>query len=545
MMEITNENYKSFCNDYSWEDVDIQAITWEGEEVPFESAKSVFLEVKKKHVPKAMEVVSALKDSGVIISRENARKLSKRIEEDGDLFSAQSFVQNFPLVGCADMATTGTQFTTDLLKEMFRTSPRFRGREPQILPQMSAVCDRFGVDPELVFEKFNIQNYRQLSALGLPKTDVIILGTLLSPAEISAVKVNFEIASMVSYFLEEGRSRGRVKNSYENAAHFVASHASSDANTLRRIEENPDKYTIDGKTSIDAIEAQTSSNIEAEKEIEKIEKAYKKSGFKFKNCVCNLKNTKAEDGSYVAYILDGQDKRQVMLGYDTFCCQHLGDAGESSMMHGLINEKAGFFVIENKNSGKIVAQAESWETEDGSTLVFDNIEFANDADIDNYKDVLGKWVLESSYKNIIMGCGYNTFASCDFETAGAITPPVTAYELYVMSYEEDAYAGEKGDQYVNIPSEEEAQRMLDNGEITYFDYVYCDSERESMYLKKDDKVADYFGIPADIQAQAARRHAFETPKIKAASAFVRKYADIFKELKTNDNRIPLTEKERD
>ena len=72
----------------------------------------------------------------------------------------------------------------------------------------------------------------------------------------------------------------------------------------------------------------------------------------------------AQPGNIVllsAYIMDGQDPRQVMLGYDTNCCQHLNGAGETAMMYGLANPDAGFFVIEDKETGKILAQAETWE----------------------------------------------------------------------------------------------------------------------------------------------------------------------------------------
>lgn len=71
--------------------------------------------------------------------------------------------------------------------------------------------------------------------------------------------------------------------------------------------------------------------------------------------------TEVELGRYRAYIMDGQDPRQVMLGYDTNCCQHLNGAGETAMMYGLANPDAGFFVIEDKETGKILAQAETWE----------------------------------------------------------------------------------------------------------------------------------------------------------------------------------------
>lgn len=65
------------------------------------------------------------------------------------------------------------------------------------------------------------------------------------------------------------------------------------------------------------------------------------------------------------------------------------------MIYGLANPDAGFFVIEDKTSGKILAQAEAWQTADGGKLVFDNIEFADDRQIDQFAPVLAKWCEET------------------------------------------------------------------------------------------------------------------------------------------------------
>ena len=82
---------------------------------------------------------------------------------------------------------------------------------------------------------------------------------------------------------------------------------------------------------------------------------------KISDCICNIPKNTVELGHYRAEMMDGDDPRQVILGYETSCCKHYGDAGETAMLYGLINPNAGFFVIEDKATGKILAQAETWE----------------------------------------------------------------------------------------------------------------------------------------------------------------------------------------
>ena len=111
-------------------------------------------------------------------------------------------------------------------------------------------------------------------------------------------------------------------------------------------------------------------------------------------------------GDMTARMLYPNDHKQVMLGDLTYCCQSLGDAGESSMMEGLVNPDSGFLVFEKK--GQIIGQAWVWLSEDKETLVLDNIEFANDREVKVVKDSLAAWCEAAPYPNIQMGMGYNS-----------------------------------------------------------------------------------------------------------------------------------------
>lgn len=140
----------------------------------------------------------------------------------------------------------------------------------------------------------------------------------------------------------------------------------------------------------------------ARNDLKKIEGNY---DFIFTDCKCEIKQTEVKFNCLTSHLLAPSDLRQITVGYDTYCCQHYGGAGETAMMYGLMCPTAGFWVIEN-SKGAVKAQAEVWLTEDKSTFVFDNIEFANDRDVSDYEDVIKAWVKACSYPNVVLGMGY-------------------------------------------------------------------------------------------------------------------------------------------
>ena len=93
-----------------------------------------------------------------------------------------------------------------------------------------------------------------------------------------------------------------------------------------------------------------------EAEVKRIESKFPT--FKFHECEYKLPKTEVYIGHYRARIMSATDPRQVMLGYYTNCEQCLDGSDEDLMMYGLMNPNAGFFVIEDMDTGKVIAQAE-------------------------------------------------------------------------------------------------------------------------------------------------------------------------------------------
>ena len=118
----------------------------------------------------------------------------------------------------------------------------------------------------------------------------------------------------------------------------------------------------------------------------------------------DLKDAPVVLGREKASIMAWDDLHQLFLGNYTHCCQRFGEAGESSMLFGLVSKHSGFFTIERES--KVLAQAWVWEAK-ADTLVLDNIELADCREVDQFIDILYMWVKNSPYKNIQLGLGYS------------------------------------------------------------------------------------------------------------------------------------------
>ena len=48
------------------------------------------------------------------------------------------------------------------------------------------------------------------------------------------------------------------------------------------------------------------------------------------------------------------------------------------------------------------------------------------------------------------------------------------------------------DDLIEISSVRKAQKLLEEGKIDYFDYVYCDSERNALFMKENGVLEEFF-----------------------------------------------------
>lgn len=140
-----------------------------------------------------------------------------------------------------------------------------------------------------------------------------------------------------------------------------------------------------------------------------------------------------------AYILAADDPRNFTVGYSTCCCQHYGDAGESCTAAATQDPHSGIWIIENTRSGKIEAQAWVYEDTDRDIFVFDNIEFANDQEVESYKDILGAYVNALPHRNVHMGMGYNAVTGIGAVLDAASDPVASVPQARDGTIELDTY----------------------------------------------------------------------------------------------------------
>lgn len=113
----------------------------------------------------------------------------------------------------------------------------------------------------------------------------------------------------------------------------------------------------------------------------------------------------AQEGKLKMYMLQKDDYRNFTVGYDTDCCQHYGGAGESCVYKLTTDPFAGCVIIER--DGVVLAQGFVWTDEVQDTLVFDNVEFADDRKVGQFNSIFAAWCQAMPYRNIHIGVGCN------------------------------------------------------------------------------------------------------------------------------------------
>ena len=421
----------------------------------------------------------------------------------GDLPKGVYFYSNDKNIG------DGSEAIEEELRTMFQGIEKNHGTVPRILHELAITYmyregmkdDGVEVPPLSAYaDKWNTAHIKKLVDAGLPIAFIATIYTSFPANKLEQIANYPQVAMGIAQLMLRGERESDPQ--YILAAKWLSEHLNSSEDLIENLYKNASSCSFKLEDTVATVTNMLFSKpMEkfAKTQIKDIEKRYKKPKFKFEDCVCEMKGVeeKVYDGRYVAYIMDGQDERQVVLAYNldsagnpfNDSCQRFEDAGESAMMYGLIMPTAGFFVIEDTTNGSIKAYAEIWE-QDPDTMVFDNIEFKNDADVELYKGILGKWISQSEYKNVKMGTGYNQAIlghNGEFRYAGKINPPVNARVCYVISYEAEGEG-------VILKSERDAQEKLDNGEISSTTYVYTDAGDygTTVWLKQNNTMEPYF-----------------------------------------------------
>ena len=172
-------------------------------------------------------------------------------------------------------------------------------------------------------------------------------------------------------------------------------------------------------------------NIKGAKDCERMQKRYNYC-FDDNDLAIKGRNIEVVDGDMKMYMLPATDYRNFTVGYDTHCCQHYNGAGETCVYKLTSDPYAGVVVIERK--GKILAQGFVWTDESNNTLVFDNVEFADDRLVQQFEPLFSAWSQAMPYDNIHVGTGYNeNMQSWGRKANKLVTMPTTINNEHVYS----------------------------------------------------------------------------------------------------------------
>ena len=389
-----------------------------------------------------------------------------------------------PAVKSVDMETK------ERLRQCFADQKRTRHRIPKILDQLAITTGACGIPPERLASVFDVDYTEALLRDGIP----------VVPATACRCYYDRGICNML---IRKGKSsvmaeaitlynRSGHQECYRHLMDFILSHQDTGIEDLQYAVVYANEIPMRAGTTLAQVR-QHRAYTENLAEVAKIERKYGKAvpGFRLSDCPCSIDPISMTYDGMTARVLDLSDNRDVALaaglGELTNCCQGLGKAGETAMMHGFLNPDAGFWVIEDGN-GNIKAQAEIWEANPG-TLVFDNMEFANTDSgstserVERFKGVIAVWAAESGYRNIVMGCGYNELGTETMEEAPIPELRLTPEEVFVLREENNAG--------VSFENTDEVRRYMQTGKYRPGDFVYTDADKRCVYIKKNGTVSDY------------------------------------------------------
>ena len=380
--------------------------------------------------------------------------------------------------------------TEECLRRLFGTQKKTGCHVPKILDKLAIAVCACGIPPERLAETFDVRYTEAMIRDGVPAVPATACRCYYDRGICDMLIQKDGISIMAEAIGLYNRSRHR--ECYKHLMDFILSHPDTKIEDLQYAADHAEKIPMRAGITLTQVR-QHRIYTESLAEVEKIEAKYGETvpGFKLSDYPCSIAPAGVTYNGMTARVLDLSDNKDIALaarlGDLTNCCQCLGSAGETAMMHGFLNPDAGFWVIEDKD-GAVKAQAEIWKTDNGD-LVFDNIEFANtDREhlsdrADRLRGVIVAWAMESGYANIIMGCGYNELGTGSMEHAPIPELRLTPEEVFALQ--------EGNDAYVSFGNMDDVHRYMQTEKYRPGDFVYTDADEQCVYIKKEGTVADY------------------------------------------------------
>ena len=137
-----------------------------------------------------------------------------------------------------------------------------------------------------------------------------------------------------------------------------------------------------------------------------------------------------EFGDYCGRFLPRDDIRTGFFGGHTNCCQHFNGAGKACAISTVKDPYSQLFVIESKETGRIVAGSWVWENTEGThrDVCFDNIEaigdYARHPILNHIYNMAGKYLTEEeNCRYVTIGMGYQDAETSKYKPVKPIPLP--------------------------------------------------------------------------------------------------------------------------
>ena len=137
-----------------------------------------------------------------------------------------------------------------------------------------------------------------------------------------------------------------------------------------------------------------------------------------------------EFGGYCGRFLPRDDVRTGFFGGHTNCCQHFNGVGKACAISTVKDPYSQLFVIESKETGRIVAGSWVWENTEGThrDVCFDNIEaigdYARHPILNHIYNMVGKYLTEEeNCRYVTIGMGYQDAETSKYKPVKPIPLP--------------------------------------------------------------------------------------------------------------------------
>lgn len=354
------------------------------------------------HPAKAMQIAKGLKDfaNGMLLRQEMIDEVIKNTTSSQRV-QARDIIAKFTTGYAEDYSEM-----IALAEEVFKA--KFHGHAPRVLSEyMEGALQARGLNPQTVTreqieeiaDKFSQTNVSRVakyrSPVLLALTEKVTMGNMKDNV-LQAIGV-----SVSSDMIEELFDKGFPEwlNAHPDVKPEEVIKICSLIPQMNKIDVNDSPK--DAIAKIELRRGYEDARAFENKEV------YRRMGYKFENNEIAIRgrNIVATQGNLKMYMLKADDYRNFLVGYDTHCCQHLGDAGESCVYKYTTDPFAACVVIERGD--KIVAQGFVWTDESKDTFVFDNVELDNDRDVQQFSDLFAAYAKALPYENVHVGTGYN------------------------------------------------------------------------------------------------------------------------------------------